>query len=721
MTTLAEVEAKESDATAAETKRAEFTGESTSADYIALNKTATDLRLAATELRAAYQVQLDRTQGGNNFDLDGSESFSIVTDFGSLRGTTGTDAPRPVNLNNIADPALADAFFLTHEGTRYIWTDGNTYTFGGSKDYGYGNAYEVGIAETDGLTYWDGSFPYDIIKPDNTDNGCSVDTANYKSDFSGMLDKYKPVVPIAGFFFRKPNFDPWNNAVSKNVGHGYDYQLGDTYGIQLSQNSHEISAIDLQHSFETVGISENHSHVGISMGFDAHGIDIALGIKAIDIGLDVTAAKFEVEYIGIGFSYSFKGIELSYENALKSYKLLDRPEFKISDENIQLLTSEKVETVAGAGIVLQVEGDALLMAQPSALLGGSESDGFDPKDLNFASRLYAAYLTQSTGVETSYNAVLADTNFNSDRVKTEVENRVASYSRVDLNLNSVGLASYSNSQAVLSELVLNSEKQLIELNIRNKTSELRQNVNNTTQMFDLTEGIYYVTHFENMATGYIGKMWIAKEATSGDDVGKGITKNSGGIYVQKADKNYASLDLDAELNLIDLANHKDDDNLVDLQADANTNKFTLDVKKASDVATLLMDATTGESKWHAKKGTKEFTIKHQNELTLSFKDSTESKLELKNNLATLSSEKIVLDAGSKVTAEAAVITLDSAEVKVGKMTVKDMEVTVPQATVTLGAGSKVAISAAGVDIKGPKLGITATAMLELKAAMIKLG
>jgi len=683
----------------------------------------------ATKARKDYVEEL-AVPRGNMFDLDPAEEFYVSTEYGNLRGPTGSSPKNRVSLDDLNTSALAGAQFTTYEGDRYTWTKGNTYTFGGGNDYSFANGYSVSMSYDaiicEDFNTWDGSFPYDIYAPVKNAGGDDEKPTNrrfweFETSFDKLPNEYKvkTVLPAGPLFFPAVSdlvkFE--NNGVSKNIGHTYGYQLGDTHSIQLSKNTSSVTAVDRANSFESTEISESHSHVGIAASFDAHGMDVSLGIKALDIGINVSGVNFGVSIKAADITFDYTLFKFDYSKVQFEYKLVDGDKFDVSKKT-QQLNLEKVETIAVDGILLQVDSDPALNKKGKDLLGAADEKGEKWTHVGPDSNAVGPLSAKGKILEIDYNRVVkASTNA---KGRADALGQRASFSRVAVDRTSVKLASFSysiDSVEVMSEFVISSKERQIELNIRDSANALRGNINNTTQMFDLDKGLYYVTHYENENDGFVGKMWVARSA----DAGKDITANSGGIYVQKAAVNYASLDLDVETNTIDLASHKDADNLVDLQADSNTNKFTLEVKKAADVATLLMDTTTGESKWHAKKGSKEFTIKHKDNLTVSFKDGKESKLVLEKELVKITSKKFVVGVGSNIVAEKAGIKLQSKEVKVGKMTVKDMDVTIPQPKVTIGKSAKIAITAAGLDIKGPKISISGSGVAEIKGAMIKIG
>ncbi|WP_320822141.1 hypothetical protein [Reinekea sp.] len=716
------------------------------------DREVTDTKLKATSDRAVYTTALQDIRG-SNFDFDPAEELFLSSEYGTLLSPfevpPGGEKKERERLNLTDLQKLNGTQFYTSETDRYIWTRGNTYTFGGGSDYAFANGYGVSMSydaiDDENFKTWDGNFPYDIFAPPSTpiptpaltqtssqaekdaakkaakDGAPNSRDSNFTNSFDKLPEAYKvsAVIP-EGIFMRSPSSDVdfAKNTVGKNIGHTYGYQLGDTHSIQLSKNTSSVTAVDRANSFESTEISESHSHVGIAASFDAHGMDASLGIKALDIGINVSGVNFGVSIKAADITFGYTLFKFDYSKVQFECKLVDGPKFNLSKKT-QQLDLEKVETIAVEGILLQVDSDPALNEKGKDLLGAADEKGKKWLSSPYSDAV-GTFSAKGKILESDYNRVV-EASTNPKRRAVALAQR-ASFSRVAVEKTSVKLASYSNTGDALSEFVLDSMEKQIELKLHDKETVGADAGKNTTQMFDLDKGLYYVSHYEEKEGKYIGKMWVAKEAPSTGDIGeKKITANSGGIYVQKIKDNYASLNLDAEKNVIDLASQKDADNLVDLQADSGKNKFSLEVKKASDVATLLMDAATGESKWHAKKGSKEFTIKHKDNLTVSFKDGKESKLVLEKELVKITSKKFVVGVGSNIVAEKAGIKLQSKEVKVGKMTVKDMDVTIPQPKVTIGKSAKIAITAAGLDIKGPKISISGSGVAEIKGAMIKIG
>mgnify|MGYP001028092026 FL=1 len=731
MTTLTDVQEAERKADAAEENLSTSAADHASQTYIALGQTAIDLRLEANTLRTQYH-----TAAGNLFDLDVEEAFYISSTYGDLQ-------PRQrVSKTNLSSVALAEAHFNTQEGDRYYWSSGNTYTFGGGHDYAFCNSYSVTMSaktteDNSNFKSWDGSFPYDIYSP-KKDEKPALRMSSYETDFADLPDAYKIDTPIPDFFIREPN-DQVNfedNGVGKNIGHTYGYQLGDTYGIQLSKNTHSVTAVDRAHSFESVGISENHSHVGIDANFAAHGLDVELGVKAMGFDFGLTGMAFDIGYTGASFNYSYKLVDITYEKSVNSYQILDRPEFRLSDKNIRLLTTTKAETIAGETIVLQVEDPkSTLMLKPATILGqDSESLG----DLVFFQRLWKSIFGSAKLIEKAFEDVLKDTNFNSVRDADHLEGRSSNYSRLDVDLNSVGVASYdSRPGGTFAELVVNSGRSVIELNIRDASSKLRQNVKNTTQLFDITKGIYYVTHFENMDAAFIGKMWVAKSATLGDDAGKGIQKNSGGIYVQKIKDQYATLNLDVEDDVIDLRMQTGPTKFAELKLASKENIIDLRTQAGSDqFAELTLDSKENIIELSAQKAAKTGVLQQLDGAKGTYKvliNGNSSSFELAQKKAALKVKDVDLKfaSGKAELTAAKGIELDSAKtiklaastkVDVNGSTFTKSSVKIPSGSVSIGsAASNVKISSSGLTVTGAKVGFTAKAMLQLSGGIIKLG
>ncbi len=132
--------------------------------------------------------------------------------------------------DKIEDERTGEYHFVRISGEQYTWTDGNTYTFGGSKDFGYGNGYEVNYVETEGRTTWDGSFGLD--------------------------------------YFSIPGYDPDKLLISKTIGDTYDYQTGNKEEVYFGLDEVSRGATLATTEVKVTGVNTSASLSVLNFEFD---------------------------------------------------------------------------------------------------------------------------------------------------------------------------------------------------------------------------------------------------------------------------------------------------------------------------------------------------------------------------------------------------------------------------------------------------------------------
>ena len=733
--------------------------------YLELSAEWATAKANASACRAAYTEIISHTEAVNSFDLDSAEAFYESNSVGKIKNDGKLNK---VSLTSISSPSLASSFFNTHEGNRYYWTTGNTYTFGGGSDYAFANSYEVTFSydaiDKASFDCWDGHLPYDIYGP-NKDKEIELNVSGRATNFDNLPKAYQvgTFLPPGPIFFRSPDdeVDFANNAVSKNIGHTYDYQLGDTYSIQLSKNTNAITSIDTEHNFESIDISENHSHVGLKADFNAHGLDVELAIKGADIAFNVKGIDLESTHALVGLSYSNKLVDISYEQAKYSFELIDRPQFQVSDENIQNLTSQRIETVAGKGIVFQVDDHAELNAAPGKILGSGSGDAI--ADMIPFIAWGRSVFGSSSDAKIEMIDVLDKTDVNSDR-KDEVPSSASpGYSRLDIDSDAISLVSFldkANPAAIagkagkrgsysklfwtnteserkisgrlkgegasIAEFVLNSRMRKAELNIRGSKESVKSKKDNFTQIHDLASGSFSTTYYEDDKK-FLGKLWFSYKGNADHT----ITANTAGLELQKTADTSAQLKLNTALSSVVLESKKD--GIKEYARLSLANQADSTASPALAASTVLLESYKSTAlyvKQELNSATKKYLVQInadnakfemiEDKATLSVQAAA-TKLELEKKTATLTAETTTITADKLFTAKSKKVDLKSSDIKVGKMAVTDTKLTIPQATITMGGACKIAIKPSGITASGTKFDIKTSAMVQVTSALIKLG
>lgn len=164
--------------------------------------------------------------------LNASDQATDLIDESSLDGDIFLKGDDNGKLGDkIEDERTGEYHFLRRTGEQYTWTDGNTYTFGGSKDFNYGNSYEVSYVETEGRSTWDGSFGLD--------------------------------------YFSIPGYDPDKLLISKTIGDTYDYQTGNKEEVYFGLDEVSRGATLATTEVKATGVNTSVSLAALNFGFEA--------------------------------------------------------------------------------------------------------------------------------------------------------------------------------------------------------------------------------------------------------------------------------------------------------------------------------------------------------------------------------------------------------------------------------------------------------------------
>ena len=196
--------------------------------------------------------------------LDGSDIAKDLLNERNLTTFQKADDTGMLGDEMTAAEERSGEYFIQREfGEKYFWNDGNTHTFGGSKDFSYGNAYEINYVDPDSVTDWDGNFPIDEKFSDD--------------DIDKML-------------------------TSKTIGDTYDYQRG----VAKDRLYGESYSVHVGHAaMEGQALTSN-----ISAG--VYGADIDAKLSGFSLELDASLVRMSVDLTGIGLSLSKAAREIEF-------------------------------------------------------------------------------------------------------------------------------------------------------------------------------------------------------------------------------------------------------------------------------------------------------------------------------------------------------------------------------------------------------------------------
>ncbi|WP_417595043.1 type VI secretion system Vgr family protein [Oceanospirillum sp.] len=176
--------------------------------------------------------------------LNASDQANDLIDESTLDGDIFLKGDDNGKLSDkIGDERTGEYHFVRISGEQYTWTDGNTYTFGGSKDFNYGNGYEVSYVKTEGRTKWDGSFELD--------------------------------------YFSIPGYDPDKLLIGKTIGDTYDYQAGNKEEVYFGLDEVSRGATLATTEVKATGVNTSASISALSFNFEAAGAKVDFNVAPI--------------------------------------------------------------------------------------------------------------------------------------------------------------------------------------------------------------------------------------------------------------------------------------------------------------------------------------------------------------------------------------------------------------------------------------------------------
>jgi hypothetical protein len=644
-------------------------------------------------------------------DSNPGDVFPLIAD-GKGQLTTASQPVEGISSTNKSDQN--DYIYQTENAEKYFWNEGNTYTFGGSRDYGYGNGYEVSIVEHNSA-YGDGDFYYDMIKTtDSTAEFISDRSSDLKKD-SGSDKYFLGISPPERFFRRHPDktsstpiLDDLDNVlVAKTFGDTYEYQHGINYGITYSRWVHETSIVEDVTAYEMIENKYEESFVAIQSAQAYLGVDMAMDIKGLNLGLDITAGNFEVDVKLLNVEFSLHGVDVVYEKSLKKYELLETPEFRMSNENVQLDTSESLHQLAAKKIVLQAD-NSLVSAKPAAILGRTKAKSIAE---------WIPLVGQVIGAQDimKYGAL-----------EEEVEAHIVKNGRADIE--SLSLARL--------ELDQEASQSLWQTNKLTKTLiEWKLDSANQKAIFQLHKGNEDPTSKKAIISQYDYTSSLIEFKTKEADNKKQAslkldskTLIAGLVVEEDPAKKKANIDLSAKDSKTTMTAQVKTGEISKLELDAKNDKALLDVKKGSNSSAILMNNADGKGHWKSKKGADEFELSYTagSKATLKLKDTsleltaTDSTLTGKSNVEIKAGSASVKGNDSSMVIKGAKVDIKAASGNVG---IDGTAVEIKgKSKVELKAGSTTAtLSAAGIDLKSTTVGVKGSGPVQIAGAIIKLG
>ena len=204
--------------------------------------------------------------------LDGSDSaMDLIDETKIFVFNQADDTGKLGSAITPANERSGNYFTYREHGEKYFWNDGNTHTFGGAKDFGYGNGYEISYVEYESNTTWDGSF--------------SEDRTFSSAEMDAML-------------------------IEKTIGHTYEYQNGKNEAVHVGDvdEYHEGFAKSVHN-----GSSNERSYGPAATAGEAiaaklegavHATDIAGKLSGLSVDASVQIVKAEIDFSAVALSFS---------------------------------------------------------------------------------------------------------------------------------------------------------------------------------------------------------------------------------------------------------------------------------------------------------------------------------------------------------------------------------------------------------------------------------